>query len=98
VIPYSDKAFRQAAIAWLVATDQVSPSVSEPQPQSTYPTPQPIQAFAHPQFKEMINMASRATNGVKIPGRKATQGEIKRMFQEHLTKLKAQLNVCGLLT
>jgi len=25
VIPYSDKLFRQAAIEWLVATDQVSP-------------------------------------------------------------------------
>jgi hypothetical protein len=41
----------------------------------------------------MIDVASRATNGVKIPGRKATQGEIKRLFKDHLTRLKAQLNV-----
>ena len=41
----------------------------------------------------MIDVASRATNGVKIPGRKATRGEIKHMFKDHLVKLKAQLNV-----
>ncbi|KAJ7247539.1 hypothetical protein C8J57DRAFT_1080746 [Mycena rebaudengoi] len=28
---------------------------------------QPIDAFNHPKFKEMINIASRAPNGVKIP-------------------------------
>jgi hypothetical protein len=54
---------------------------------------QPIQALEHPKFKEMIDVASRATNGVKIPGRKATRGEIKHMFKDHLTKLKARLNV-----
>jgi hypothetical protein len=51
--PYSDKIFMQAAIEWLVVTDQ------------------PLNAFEHPKFKEMIELASRATNGVKIPGRKA---------------------------
>ncbi|KIM71365.1 hypothetical protein PILCRDRAFT_28906, partial [Piloderma croceum F 1598] len=29
-------------------------------------TNQPIQALEHPKFKEMIDVASRATNGVKI--------------------------------
>jgi hypothetical protein len=28
----------------------------------------PIQALEHPKFKEMIDVASRATKGVKIPG------------------------------
>ena len=42
----------------------------------------------------MINVASRATNGVKIPGRKATRAEIMRMFKDHLTKLKSTLHVC----
>jgi hypothetical protein len=42
----------------------------------------------------MIDVASCAMNGVKIPGWKATQGEIKRMFKDHLVKLKAKLNVC----
>ncbi|KAG1908525.1 uncharacterized protein F5891DRAFT_937641, partial [Suillus fuscotomentosus] len=39
-------------------------------------TDQPIQALEHPKFQEMIDVASRATNGVKIPGRKATRAEI----------------------
>jgi hypothetical protein len=41
----------------------------------------------------MIDLAARATNGVKIPGRKATRAEIKRTFKDHLTRLKAKLNV-----
>ncbi|TFK61223.1 hypothetical protein BDN72DRAFT_778481 [Pluteus cervinus] len=48
IIPYSDKAFREAATEWLIATNQ------------------PIQAFEHPSFHKMINIASRASNGVKI--------------------------------
>ncbi|KAG2032844.1 hypothetical protein BDR03DRAFT_840681, partial [Suillus americanus] len=55
-------------------------------------TDQPIQAFEHPKFKEMIDVAARATNGVKIPGRKATRAEIMRMFKSHLTNLKEKLN------
>ncbi|KAH9969346.1 hypothetical protein BJV74DRAFT_889793 [Russula compacta] len=35
-------------------------------------TDQPISALNHPKFKEMINIAACATNGVKIPGCKAT--------------------------
>jgi hypothetical protein len=42
----------------------------------------------------MIDVASQATKGVKIPGRKATRAEIMRMFKDHLTKLKNKLNVC----
>ncbi|KAH9954159.1 hypothetical protein BC827DRAFT_1088143, partial [Russula dissimulans] len=75
VIPYSDKHFCQAAVEWLVATDQ------------------PIQALEHPKFKMLIDVASRATNGVKIPGWKATRVEIMGMFKNHLMTLKAQLNV-----
>jgi hypothetical protein len=44
----------------------------------------------------MINIASCVTNGVKIPGWKATQAEIMHMFKNHLMTLKAQLNVCVL--
>ncbi|KAG2060643.1 hypothetical protein BDR06DRAFT_828545, partial [Suillus hirtellus] len=58
VIPYLDKLFKQAAIAWLVAMDQ------------------PIQALKHPKFQEMIDVASWATNGIKIPGCKATHAKI----------------------
>ncbi|KAN0115818.1 hypothetical protein V8E52_006527, partial [Russula decolorans] len=73
VVPYSNQAFRQAIIKWLVATNQ------------------PLHALEHPKFKDMIDLATRATNSVKIPGQKATQMEIKLMFKEHLTSLKAKL-------
>ncbi|KAI0246225.1 hypothetical protein BJV78DRAFT_1135724, partial [Lactifluus subvellereus] len=56
-------------------------------------TDQPIYALEHPKFKEVIDIASRAKNGVKIPGRKSTWGEIIRLFKDHITRLKAQLNV-----
>jgi hypothetical protein len=73
VVPYSDSLFRQAAIEWIVATDQ------------------PLRALEHLQFKEMINIAARATKGVKIPGRRATRAHIKRTFKDHLTSIKARL-------
>ncbi|KAG1734012.1 hypothetical protein EDD22DRAFT_787952, partial [Suillus occidentalis] len=66
VIPYSDKLFKQAAIKWLVATDQ------------------PIQVLEHPKFQELIHVASHATNGVRMPGRKETHAKIMRMFKNHL--------------
>ncbi|KIJ12264.1 hypothetical protein PAXINDRAFT_54346, partial [Paxillus involutus ATCC 200175] len=46
VLLYTDKLFREAAIEWLISTNQ------------------PIQAVDHPSFKKMIDIASRATNGV----------------------------------
>jgi hypothetical protein len=58
-----------------------------------YHSSQPIQALEHPKFKSMIDVASHATNGVKIPGQKSTWGEIKHLFKDHLITLKAQLNV-----
>ncbi|KAG2353316.1 hypothetical protein BDR07DRAFT_1309955, partial [Suillus spraguei] len=57
-------------------------------------TDQPIQALEHPKFKEMIDVASRAMQGVKIPGCKATRTEIMQIFKTHLTCLKVKLNVC----
>ncbi|KAG2338578.1 hypothetical protein BDR05DRAFT_849379, partial [Suillus weaverae] len=56
-------------------------------------TDRPIQALEHLKFREMIDIASRATQGVKIPGHKATHAEIMRMFKNHLTQLKTKLNV-----
>ncbi|KDQ54448.1 hypothetical protein JAAARDRAFT_135739, partial [Jaapia argillacea MUCL 33604] len=69
VIPYSNEAFKSAAIQWLVETDQ------------------------HPAFHTMINLASRAKNGIKIPHWKATQCEILRLFSQYLIDLKQHLNV-----
>ena len=62
-------------------------------PTLLYHTSQPIQALEHPKFKEMIDITSRATNSIKIPGRKATRGEIISLFKDHLIRLKAKLNV-----
>jgi len=42
----------------------------------------------------MIDVASCATRGVTIPGRKGTRAEIKRLFRNHLVNLKSKLNVC----
>ncbi|KAG2097410.1 hypothetical protein BD769DRAFT_1369083, partial [Suillus cothurnatus] len=61
-------------------------------------TDQPIKALEHPKFKEMVNIASCATNGVKIPGRKATCAEIMRMFKNHLIRLRNTLNVSNVLS
>ncbi|KAG2142680.1 hypothetical protein BD769DRAFT_1348977, partial [Suillus cothurnatus] len=61
-------------------------------------TDQPIQALEHPKFKEMVDIASCATNGVKIPDRKATHAEIMRMFKNHLTRLRNTLNVSNVLS
>ena len=58
---------------------------------------QPIQALEHSKFKELIDVASHATNGVNIPGRKGARAETVRLFKKHLTTLKAQLNVHVLL-
>jgi hypothetical protein len=54
---------------------------------------QPIQALEHPIFKKLVDVAARAKNGVKIPGRKVTWGEIKHLFKDHLTRLRTELNV-----
>lgn len=41
----------------------------------------------------MIGIASRTTNGVKIPGRKQTRGEIIGMFNSKIQSLGNHLNV-----
>ena len=98
VVPYSDKLFHQAAVEWLVATDQVWNSFHDYfLPSHLILSLQPIQALEHPKFKTLIDVASRATNGIKIPGRKATWVEIMCLFKNHLVMLKAQLNVRVLL-
>ncbi len=41
----------------------------------------------------MINVASHATDGVRIALRKATREDIIALFQKQLKNLKAHLNV-----
>ncbi|KAF8189275.1 hypothetical protein K438DRAFT_1441640, partial [Mycena galopus ATCC 62051] len=45
---------------------------------------QPINPLNHPRFRELINPASRAPDGIKIPGRKASWDEILNLFQNPL--------------
>src|ERR1700736_4606806 len=71
---FTDASFCEAAIHWLISTDQ------------------PIQAFEHPSFKMMIDIAMRAPNYISLPNRKATRQEILNMFKSQLTKLKDWLN------
>ncbi|KAJ7233462.1 hypothetical protein C8J57DRAFT_1090527 [Mycena rebaudengoi] len=75
IIPYTDKLWVDAAVEWLIATDQ------------------PLDALTHPKFKSMIDIAARATNGVRIPGRKSTRAEIMQLFNDQMDKLRIQLTV-----
>ncbi|TFY50177.1 hypothetical protein EVJ58_g11155, partial [Rhodofomes roseus] len=47
-------------------------------------TDQPIGAFEHPKFINMINVAARAKNGVTIPSRWTTCREIINLFHQYL--------------
>ncbi|KAJ7818590.1 hypothetical protein B0H14DRAFT_2373085, partial [Mycena olivaceomarginata] len=82
IIPYSDARFREAAIEWLVATDQARDS-----------SLCALYLLIHPKFVNMIDIASRAQDGVRIPGKKATRDEIKDLFQQRMAALKKKLNV-----
>ena len=54
---------------------------------------QPIQAFEHPKFRELIDVTSRAKHGVSIPSRKSTRQQILHLFKGYLTRLRAELRV-----
>jgi hypothetical protein len=58
-------------------------------------TLQPIDALEHPAFKNMIDIAARSTNGVKIPDRKQTRRAIIDLFKQNLTNLRKRLLVCA---
>ncbi|KAF7311751.1 putative AC transposase [Mycena indigotica] len=79
LVMYTDEVFKEAALDWLIATDQ------------------PIEALNHPKFKHMIDIASRAKNGVSIPGQGSTRAEIIELFQKRMLFLKEKLNI-GYLT
>ncbi|KAK0219520.1 hypothetical protein EDD85DRAFT_771112 [Armillaria nabsnona] len=56
-------------------------------------TDQPIDAFEHPAFKKMIHIASRASDGVRIPNRKQTRRAIMETFKRQLFFLRKRLQV-----
>ncbi|KAF9493695.1 hypothetical protein BDN71DRAFT_1394444, partial [Pleurotus eryngii] len=59
-------------------------------------TNQPIQAFDHPAFQNMIKMAARATNGVKLPNRNSTRSGLISIFMKEMSSLRNRLSVCGI--
>ncbi|KAJ7476658.1 hypothetical protein FB451DRAFT_1033335, partial [Mycena latifolia] len=56
-------------------------------------TDQPLDALNHPKFKEMIDVAARAKDGVKIPGRQASRDEIMALFQRQMDNLRMRIHV-----
>jgi hypothetical protein len=59
---------------------------------------QPIQAFEHPTYQHMIEVAAQATRGVKIPGWKQTRQAIIDKFKKEMQALRDCLNVCQFRT
>ncbi|KAJ6538627.1 hypothetical protein B0H10DRAFT_1856843, partial [Mycena sp. CBHHK59/15] len=74
--PYTDELLLDAAIKWLIATDQVSHI-----------------PLMHPKFKEMIDIAARATQGINLPNHDQTHEAIIKLFHDQMTKLKIRLHV-----
>jgi hypothetical protein len=96
IVPYSDALFQEAAIEWLVETDQVSYVACSDHGITSLLTCflfQPLDALNHPAFKQMVHLAARATNGVKIPSRKQTRQVIIDTFKTNIRKLRQRLSV-----
>ena len=92
-IPYSDKAFMCAAIEWLIDGDLVSIRHLSKRCSDSLSPFQPLQVFSRPSFKRMIDIASRATRGVKLPSPWRTRGHIIKTFKQQMCLLKERLNV-----
>ncbi|KAG2066399.1 hypothetical protein BDR04DRAFT_1030107, partial [Suillus decipiens] len=56
-------------------------------------TSQPIQAVDHSSFKNMINIAAHAMNGMVLPNGNAMHHDIMDLFKTQMMKLKDQLNI-----
>ena len=95
-IPYTDKLFCDTAIEWLVSTDQVCKANFLNLYNFSWKS-QPIQAFKHLSFWNMINIAARATNGIKIPDCCHTWQAIINKFKQQLAALRDRLNVREIL-
>jgi hypothetical protein len=60
---------------------------------SLIPSTQPIQAFKSPEFKKMVNIASRATRSVTLPSPKVMRARIIHTFKQQMFMLKKRLMV-----
>ncbi|KAH9038685.1 hypothetical protein EDB83DRAFT_2228515, partial [Lactarius deliciosus] len=56
-------------------------------------TNQPIQAFGHPAFKKMLDIASRAKRNIILPSPKQSRARILKMFKQQLWSLRRRLAV-----
>jgi hypothetical protein len=92
-VPYSDSLFREAAIEWLIATDQVIFNLFYLSFLISDFKMQPLQALEHPSFHKMIDVAARATKGVEIPNRKASRKHIIELFKKNLDNLRLKITV-----
>lgn len=94
LVPYSDELFNAAAQEWLIRTEQVrARATSVHIKYIQLLNEQPLQALQHPAFREMIDIAARATNGVKIYNLRNTRQAIIDTFKHNLTNLSKRLNV-----
>ena len=95
--PYShhDRLFREAAVEWLISTDQVCQGnvLTDRMPVTLHPPTQPIQVLQHPSFRHMIHVAAGPENGVEIADHHQTHQTIINMFVERLTALRENLTV-----
>ncbi|KAI6004192.1 hypothetical protein EDD15DRAFT_2156344 [Pisolithus albus] len=82
MVRYSDAGFHDAAVQWVIETDQASHLSFEP-----------VHALQHPAFEKMISIASKATNGVDIPTWKQTRQKIIDLFKTNLRNLRKHLQV-----
>ncbi|KAJ7163410.1 hypothetical protein C8R43DRAFT_820665, partial [Mycena crocata] len=81
IVPYSDDLFKQVALEWLISESAFTLLIG------------PLDALTHPKFVEMIDVAARAHDGVKIPGRKATREEILNLFHQQMENLRVRIHV-----
>lgn len=52
----------------------------------------PPQVLDSPSFKRMVDLASRANHGVKLPSPRQTRGRVIKMFKQQMCLLKERLN------
>ncbi|KAF5314033.1 hypothetical protein D9611_006951 [Ephemerocybe angulata] len=55
-------------------------------------TGQPLDALSHPRFHYMVDVASRAMNGVKVPEKRATRAHLIARFKKNMSELHKCLN------
>ncbi|KAJ6525359.1 hypothetical protein B0H19DRAFT_868485, partial [Mycena capillaripes] len=91
VVKYSDVLFAEATIKWMVVTDQARIFQSLRDPRLL--TSQPLRTVDNAHFQEMIDIASRAQDGVQGPQRRAILAGMISMFKKKQLQLREHLNV-----